>query len=186
MLHSRLDCLTFRSAAVTGVGSGPGCDIAPGLAATDSRVFSIAASSDESLDFTHASGGRDHSEPICDGIRTLNVRPLRSGMQSSGLDSVAAQINHDFSELESYSPKRVSNHQFRRRDRSGLFCKLTADSKLWMRCPDCAPNHRSREHSPRCRSLHVGRCDRSTHVQVRERSTCVCRLDCVLFLTKPT
>jgi hypothetical protein len=51
-----LGCLTFRSAAITGAGSGLGRDIAFGLAAKDSRVFSTAVSSDENLDFKHASG----------------------------------------------------------------------------------------------------------------------------------
>jgi hypothetical protein len=50
-----------------------GRNIALGLAATDSRVFSTAVSSDEGLAFKHASVLRDHSEPVCDGIGSMST-----------------------------------------------------------------------------------------------------------------
>jgi hypothetical protein len=73
-------------------------------------------------------------------------------------------------------------------DNIGLFfCMSCSHIRRWMKCPDPAPDHRSREYSPRCRSLHVGEsCDSSTHGYVRESSRSVCRLDRLHFLAKPT
>ena len=78
-----------RSAAVTGAGSGLGCDIALGLAAKGYAVFGTAVSPAEVEDLKKVSGGRV-SLAVCDITKEAGVKAWAAGVSSAlgdrGLD----------------------------------------------------------------------------------------------------